>query len=69
MDTSLPDTFLNEHQVADHLKISVATLQRWRWANKGPAYFKMGRSVRYEERDLQIFVEQGRVETAVRGQL
>ena len=63
MGPSSSTSFLNEHQVADHLCISVATLQRWRWANKGPVYFKMGRSVRYDEKDVQSFVDAGRVET------
>jgi len=63
MATTTSNSFMNEHQVADHLCISVATLQRWRWANKGPVYFKMGRSVRYDEKDVQSFVDAGRVET------
>lgn len=56
-------SFMDEHQVADHLKVSVATLQRWRWANKGPAYCKMGRCVRYAEDDILAFIAAGRVET------
>lgn len=54
--------FLNENQVAEQLNVSVATLQRWRWAKRGPAYAKFGRCVRYEEAAVEAFINQSRVE-------
>lgn len=29
-----------------------ATMRRWRWAGKGPAYLKIGGIIRYTRRDL-----------------
>lgn len=32
--------------------VAPATLRRWRWAGKGPAYLKIGGLIRYTRRDL-----------------
>ena len=34
------------------------TMRKWRREGKGPAYLKIGRLVRYRERDLAEFLEQ-----------
>jgi predicted DNA-binding transcriptional regulator AlpA len=49
------DVALNEHQAADFLGISVRTLQAWRVRGGGPRYVKLGRSVRYQHRELVSF--------------
>ena len=33
-------------------------MQRWRRERKGPPYMKIGRLVRYRQRDLEEFLEQ-----------
>ena len=43
---------LNERQAADLLNVRVATLRRWRWAGKGPAFLKIGGAVRYDPSEL-----------------
>ena len=47
---------LNEGQAAELLNIRVATLRRWRWAGKGPAFRKIGRAVRYASSDLEALI-------------
>jgi predicted DNA-binding transcriptional regulator AlpA len=50
-----PDSALTENQAADFLGISVRTLQAWRVRGGGPRYVKIGRSVRYQRRELTAF--------------
>ena len=50
-----PDTSLNENQAAEFLGLSVRTLQAWRVRGGGPLYVKIGRSVRYQRRQLLDF--------------
>ena len=38
------------------------TLQNWRLLRKGPAYYKVGRSVRYRVGDLLDFMAERRVD-------
>jgi predicted DNA-binding transcriptional regulator AlpA len=53
--TADPDAALNEAQVAEFLGVSVRTLQAWRVRGGGPRYVKIGRSVRYQRRQLVAF--------------
>lgn len=50
---------LNEREASKALNIAVATLRRWRWSGKGPAFRKLGDAVRYAESDLQEYVDAG----------
>ena len=49
--------FLNEREVAESLKISVASLRRWRLLKRGPKYRKLGASVRYATEDITRWVD------------
>lgn len=40
--------------------ISLDTLAYWRHVGKGPAYFKLGKLVRYSESDLIAYMEASR---------
>jgi Helix-turn-helix domain len=52
---------LTEEQTARALgNLSVKTLQRWRWAGRGPRFIKIGAAVRYDPEDLAVFIEAGR---------
>lgn len=52
---------LTEHQAAQTLgNLSVKTLQRWRWAGRGPRFIKIGAAVRYDPDDIAAFIEAGR---------
>lgn len=44
-------------EAAEYLGLRPGTLEIWRWSGKGPAYLKLGRSVRYRLSDLEAFVE------------
>lgn len=41
------DALLTPQEVADYLKVSVRCLDAWRYRRIGPAYFHVGRHVRY----------------------
>ena len=49
------DAALNESQASEFLGISPRTLQAWRVRGCGPRYTKIGRSVRYQRRELVAF--------------
>lgn len=51
---------LTEHEVADRLSLSVATLRAWRLHAKGPRFVRFGRAVRYLEADVEQFVQECR---------
>lgn len=54
--------YLREHEVAEITGISVQTLRNWRCSRRGFPYTKVGRSIRYFERDIFDFMLQRRIE-------
>jgi excisionase family DNA binding protein len=57
---NLPVVFLTEKRAARLLSISHRTLQAWRRTGVGPAFVKMGRSVRYRQHDVLAWAERHR---------
>ncbi len=51
------ETLLTEHQVAQLLKVSVATIRRRRLFRQPPDFVKIGASVRYRREAIQRLVE------------
>src|ERR1035437_304975 len=51
---------LKEEVVAQLLGVEVSTLQRWRVLEKGPAFHKMGRAVRYMPQDIRAYLDRQR---------
>jgi len=51
-DKSTSDRLLNEHEVAELITVSVATIRRWRLLRQGPRYIKVGAAVRYRFDDV-----------------
>lgn len=51
---------LTEQEAADHLRLAVTTLRRWRWAGSGIPFVKIGSAVRYEPAALNDFIAAGR---------
>lgn len=47
-----PDQLMTESDVADFLCQSIRTIQKWRVTGFGPAFYKLGRSVRYKRSEL-----------------
>ena len=53
---------VDEKAAARILGVAVQTLRNWRHFRKGPAYIKMGRSVRYQIKDLQEYLDDRRID-------
>jgi len=52
---------INEKEASDYLSISTKTLQAWRVKGVGPAYFKLGRAVRYSQFCLDNFLSDSKM--------
>ena len=50
-------TLLTEHQVAEILKVSVATIRRRRLLRQPPDFVKIGASVRYRPESIQRLIQ------------
>ena len=48
---------VDEHVVARSLRLSVATVRRWRLLKQGPKYLKIGAAVRYRPEDISAWLE------------
>ena len=48
---------LDTHQAAAYLRLSVSSLNKMRCTGSGPAFIRMGRSVRYRRRALDSFID------------
>jgi predicted DNA-binding transcriptional regulator AlpA len=57
----MDNKLLNNSEAAEFLGMSPDTLPRWRWAGIGPAYLKVGRSIKYRRADLEAFLNESRV--------
>ena len=60
------ENLLNEHQVAELLKVSVATMRRRRRFRQPPEFCKIGASVRYTPESIQRLIESGVQHTEAR---
>lgn len=66
----MSEVCLNQIELAARWKISHRTLERWRWAQEGPRYLKLGGRVIYRLSDVEAFereVESFPDEQAVEG--
>jgi excisionase family DNA binding protein len=50
---SLTPEFLDERQLAAWLGLSRTTPRLWRRAGEGPAFIRVGRSIRYRKSDVE----------------
>lgn len=54
----MPHTaLLTNTEAAEYLRLSPRTLDRWRWAGRGPKFKKVGGAVRYARSDLNDFAQ------------
>lgn len=51
------ETLLDETALARFLGCTPAALQLWRRENRGPAYVRVGRLVRYTGRDVKAWID------------
>ena len=58
---------LNETQAAEMLGLAVNTMRTRRARKKGPIYFKVGYKVYYDLKDLQDFIQNGKVMPTYQG--
>lgn len=57
-DTTTIDQLVKPERAAEILGTTPGVLRNWRHEGKGPAYVKVGRSVRYRESQLAAFVSE-----------
>ena len=50
--------YLNTTSAAEYLGLAPGTLENWRYKNEGPRFVHLGRSVRYDIKALDTWVEQ-----------
>lgn len=48
-------THLSQSELATRWRISMRTLERWRWLGEGPRYIKLGGRVVYRLADIEAF--------------
>lgn len=60
------ETLLTEHQVAELLRISVATIRRRRLLRQPPDFVKIGASVRYRREAIQRLIDNAEQHTEAR---
>jgi len=51
-----PTEMMNQHEVAAFLKMSVASVRRWRLFRTGPTFVKIGAAVRYRRQDVDTWL-------------
>ncbi|WP_277669102.1 helix-turn-helix domain-containing protein [Caproiciproducens galactitolivorans] len=54
----MEEEYLTQQEVCSWLKISLATL--WRWRKEGLPYVKYGNSVRFKETEVSKWLEKNR---------
>ncbi len=56
---------MTEREAGPYIGKPPKTLAQWRYLGKGPAYHKVGGSIRYLQADLDAFLAEHRVDPAV----
>ena len=54
---ALDDVLLSPQQLADYLGVPLATVYRWRCEGTGPRGIKVGKHVRYRQRDVEAWLD------------
>jgi len=53
---------IDDYGAANELGVAVQTLRNWRSKCRGPAYLKIGRSVRYQVKDIEEYKRKKRID-------
>jgi len=61
MESQTTSRLMTVHQAAQFLSVSISTLYGWAWQRKIP-FVKVGRALRFDKSDLEIFIQSNRVE-------
>jgi predicted DNA-binding transcriptional regulator AlpA len=57
MSQGTSKSLLTPQEAAEYCKMSTSTLAKRRLAGLGPRYLKIGRSVRYDQVELEVFLD------------
>ena len=57
-------TFMNVEEAAKYIRVSKSTLDKWRGQGIGPAWCSTGKRVVYERKDLDAYIQAGKIQTA-----
>lgn len=49
---------IDDHQAADLLAVKPQTLRKWRMLGTGPNFVKIGRTTRYQVKEINRWIEQ-----------
>jgi len=55
--TAEASSLLNEYELSERLRVSIATVRRWRYTGGGPRFLKLGSLVRYKREDIDQWLE------------
>jgi Helix-turn-helix domain len=61
--TPSPSHTVTERDASQYIGLTVAFLRKARQLGRGPAYLRIGRTIRYRIKDLDAWLEQYRVKT------
>ena len=56
-DRAVGRKLLSANELAEYLGVPIATLYRWNYMGTGPRAIKVGRHLRYRERDVEGWLE------------
>jgi predicted site-specific integrase-resolvase len=59
-NSSITQALLTEKELSALLKVSVASLRRWRMLGRPPAFCKLAGAVRYDWTDVAEFLQDGK---------
>ena len=57
-NTLTEDPAYTTEEAAEYLNLNARSMERWRTVGYGPAFIKLGRSVRYRRSSLDTFAQQ-----------
>ena len=56
-DDERGERLLSIPELADYLRVPIATIYQWRHHHRGPASYRIGRHVRYRQSDIEHWLE------------
>lgn len=62
--STLLSDYIDRQQLADELKVTTRTLDKWAWLRKGPRKIKLGARCYYHRQDVRDWLDAQREEAA-----
>jgi hypothetical protein len=56
-DRRIITDYLTTQQAADFMQLHPGTLANWRKGGQGPSYIRLGRTIRYQMKDIQHWLD------------